>query len=190
MSLKIERDTLKQGPAPSNAPSRAPPGGPLPGTSGKHPIAETIGTAITGGKDNAGTKGYLAVSSSHCLFGRNVETDDALPFFRQAYIKQLEENPLRTKMLTAGTLAGAQELIASWLAKDRNKHGNYFTSRVPKMAAYGALISAPLGHVLIWCLQKAFKGRTSLRAKILQILVSNLIVGFLPVTFWVSVDAK
>lgn len=79
-------------------------------------------------------------------------------------------------MLTAGTLAGLQELIASWLAKDRNKHGNYFTSRVPKMAAYGALVSAPMGHVLIWCLQKAFQGRTSLRAKILQIIVSNLIV--------------
>jgi hypothetical protein len=80
-------------------------------------------------------------------------------------------------MLTSGTLAGLQEFLASWLAKDRNKHGNYFTSRVPKMAAYGALVSAPLGHFLIWLLQKAFKGRTSLRAKILQILVSNLVVS-------------
>ena len=79
-------------------------------------------------------------------------------------------------MLTAGSLAGAQELIASWLAKDRNKHGHYFTSRVPKMAAYGALISAPMGHVLIWFLQKIFEGKTSLKAKILQILASNLIV--------------
>jgi hypothetical protein len=96
--------------------------------------------------------------------------------FVQAYIKQIEENPMRTKMLTAGTLAGAQEFIASWLAKDRNKHGNYFTSRVPKMALYGALVSAPIGHFLIWMLQKVFAGRTSLRSKILQILASNLIV--------------
>ena len=81
-------------------------------------------------------------------------------------------------MLTAGSLAGLQELIASFLAKDRSKHGNYFTSRVPKMAAYGALVSAPLGHVLIWLLQKTFHGRTSLKAKILQIIVSNLIVRF------------
>lgn len=44
------------------------------------------------------------------------------------------------------------------------------------MAAYGAFISAPLGHVLISILQKLFAGRTSLRAKILQILVSNLVV--------------
>ncbi|KAK4650873.1 hypothetical protein QC762_711410 [Podospora pseudocomata] len=128
--------------------------GDLPGTTGKHPISAVVGTALTGGRKNAGTKGYLA-----------------------AYLRQLETNPLRTKMLTAGTLAGAQELIASWLAKDRNKHGNYFTSRVPKMATYGALVSAPLGHFLIWLLQKTFSGRTSLRAKILQILVSNLIIA-------------
>jgi hypothetical protein len=81
-------------------------------------------------------------------------------------------------MLTAGGLAGAQELIASWLAKDRNKHGHYFTSRVPKMAAFGALVSAPMGHFFVWLLQKMFRGRTSLKAKILQIAVSNLIVRF------------
>ena len=79
-------------------------------------------------------------------------------------------------MLTSGSLAALQELLASWIAKDRNKNGHYFTSRVPKMAAYGALISAPLGHVLISILQKAFAGRTSLSAKILQIIVSNLVV--------------
>ncbi|KAF4119734.1 Mpv17 / PMP22 family [Geosmithia morbida] len=126
----------------------------IPGTSGDHPVAEAIGTALTGGRKNAGTPGYLA-----------------------AYIKQLEDNPLRTKMLTSGTLAGLQEVLASFLAKDRNKHGNYFTSRVPKMAAYGALVSAPVGHVLIWMLQFAFRGRTSLKAKVLQILASNLIIA-------------
>lgn len=47
------------------------------------------------------------------------------------------------------------------------------------MAAYGALISAPLGHVLISILQRLFAGRTSLRAKILQIVVSNLVVSSL-----------
>jgi hypothetical protein len=80
-------------------------------------------------------------------------------------------------MLTSGTLAALQEVLASWLAHDRSKHGHYFSSRVPKMAAYGALISAPLGHMLISILQKLFANRTSLKAKILQILVSNLIVG-------------
>ncbi len=83
---------------------------------------------------------------------------------------------MRTKMITSGTLAGLQEFLASWIAKDRSKHGHYFTSRVPKMAIYGAFISAPLGHVMISLLQRMFAGRTSLRSKILQIVVSNLIV--------------
>jgi hypothetical protein len=35
----------------------------IPGTSGKHPVSAAIGTALTGGLQNAGTKGYLAVRS-------------------------------------------------------------------------------------------------------------------------------
>ena len=96
--------------------------------------------------------------------------------FWQAYLKQLQSNPLRTKMLTSGTLSALQELLASWLAHDRSKHGHYFSSRIPKMAAYGAFISAPMGHFLIGFLQWIFAGRTSLKAKVLQILASNLIV--------------
>jgi len=148
MSVKFEKETIKQT-------------GGVAGTQGipmmrggKHELAEEIGTALTGGKGNVGQPGYLA-----------------------AYLQQLQSNPLRTKMLTSGTLSGLQELLASWIAKDRNKNGHYFTSRVPKMAAYGAFISAPMGHVMISLLQKLFAGRTSLKAKILQILVSNLVIA-------------
>jgi len=119
---------------------------------GKHGgLAHEVGEALTKG---GGANGYLA-----------------------AYLKQLQTNPLRTKMLTSGTLSGLQEFMASWIAHDKNKNGHYFTSRVPKMALYGAFISAPLGHVLITILQKLFAGRTSLKAKILQILASNLVVS-------------
>jgi hypothetical protein len=86
---------------------------------------------------------------------------------------------MRTKMLTSGTLSALQELIATFIARDKSKHDHYFTARVPKMAVYGAFISAPLGHVLISILQKVFSGRTSVKAKILQILVSNLVVSTL-----------
>lgn len=73
MSFKFERDTYKQtdgvagiaGAAVSAAADARQQflgkDGPLPGTTGKHPMSEAIGTAITGGKQNAGTKGYLAV---------------------------------------------------------------------------------------------------------------------------------
>lgn len=113
--------------------------------------AHKIGEALTGGNSQTG---YLA-----------------------AYIKQLQSNPLRTKMLTSGSLSALQELLASWLAHDRSKHGHYFSSRIPKMAAYGAFISAPMGHFLISLLQRVFAGRTSLRAKILQIITSNLVIA-------------
>ena len=94
----------------------------------------------------------------------------------QAYLKQLQSNPLRTKMFTSGTLSALQELLASWLAHDRSKHGHYLSSRIPKMAIYGAFVSAPMGHALIGILQWIFAGRTSLKAKVLQIIASNLVV--------------
>lgn len=78
MSFKFERDTYNQqadgaahvaGYAKSAASDArqhlAGREGPLPGTTGKHPISEKIGTVITGGKQNAGTKGYLAVRPSN-----------------------------------------------------------------------------------------------------------------------------
>lgn len=94
----------------------------------------------------------------------------------QSYLQLLQTNPLQTKMVTSGTLSALQELLASLIAGDK-KHGSYLTPRVPMMAIYGAFISAPLGHLLINILQRAFKNRTSTRAKILQILVSNFIVS-------------
>ena len=66
-SVKIERDTIRQGTTALSGTSSL--GGttlvgtPLPGTSGKHPIAEAVGTALTGGKEMAGVKGYLMVCS-------------------------------------------------------------------------------------------------------------------------------
>ncbi|KAB8077078.1 hypothetical protein BDV29DRAFT_169061 [Aspergillus leporis] len=93
------------------------------------------------------------------------------------YLRQLQRNPLRTKMLTSGVLSALQEFLASWIAHDVSRHGHYFSARVPKMLLYGMFISAPLGHFLVGILQKVFAGRTSLKAKILQILVSNLIVS-------------
>ncbi len=59
MSVKFERDTFQK--TAQSVVNNAAPNGQIPGTSGKHPLAEKIGTALTGGAGNAGTKGYLAV---------------------------------------------------------------------------------------------------------------------------------
>lgn len=106
--------------------------------------------------------------------------------YLNAYLAQLQKNPLRTKMLTSGSLGGLQELLASYIAKDRNRHGRYFTSRVPLMAANGAFVMAPVGHVLISLLQRVFANRTSLKAKILQILFSNLFVAPIQNTIYLT----
>jgi peroxisomal membrane protein 2 len=46
-----------------------------------------------------------------------------------------------------------------------------------KMALYGFFVSAPIGHVLIGALQRAFASRTGTGAKIAQILASNLLIA-------------
>jgi hypothetical protein len=56
MSVKFEKDTISQ------TSGMAPEQGLAMVKSSKHPIAHGIGTALTGGKANEGTKGYLAVS--------------------------------------------------------------------------------------------------------------------------------
>lgn len=60
MSVKFEKETIRQT-------------GGVAGTQGilrggKHELAEEIGTALTGGKGNVGTQGYLAVSSFLCRY--------------------------------------------------------------------------------------------------------------------------
>lgn len=83
MSVKFERDTYKQaegvaGPAVSAAAELLGRDGPIPGTSGKHPISEAVGTALTGGKQMAGTKGYLMVRHYHGLL------NGILPCYQEA----------------------------------------------------------------------------------------------------------
>jgi len=93
------------------------------------------------------------------------------------YLRHLSTNPLRTKAITSGALSALQEFLASYIAGEKSPDGTYFTNRVPKMAFYGAVISAPLGHVLTLVLQKVFEGKTTVKDKILQILFSNLLIA-------------
>jgi len=107
-----------------------------------------------------------------------------------AYLQQLATHPLRTKAITGGTLCFIQETLASHIAgtpsPTPSKDAPFILhalarakidSKTVKMGIYGALVSAPLGHVLVGLLQKAFAGKTSTGAKIAQILCSNLLVA-------------
>jgi len=45
------------------------------------------------------------------------------------------------------------------------------------MALYGFFVSAPLGHFLVGLLQRAFAGKTGLKARLAQLLASNLLIA-------------
>jgi hypothetical protein len=64
---------------------------------------------------------------------------------------------------------------ASWLL--HALAGTHVDLKALKMALYGFFISAPIGHVLIGALQKAFAGKTGTGVKIAQIVANNLLVA-------------
>ncbi|KAG1749856.1 uncharacterized protein EDB91DRAFT_1047018 [Suillus paluster] len=106
------------------------------------------------------------------------------------YLKQLATNPLRTKALTSGTFSFLQEVIGSNVAglppPQISKNAAPLTkalararidSKAIKMAMYGFFVSAPMGHLLVGLLQKAFAGKTGLKARLGQLLASNLLIA-------------
>ncbi|KAJ7630804.1 hypothetical protein FB45DRAFT_916601 [Roridomyces roridus] len=107
-----------------------------------------------------------------------------------SYLAELNSHPLRTKAITNATLCFLQEVLGSHIARVPAKRPSpnapilmqflarsHVDSRAFKLALYGFFVSAPLGHVLVGALQKAFAGKTSTGAKIAQILASNLLVA-------------
>ncbi|THH33996.1 hypothetical protein EUX98_g188 [Antrodiella citrinella] len=116
-----------------------------------------------------------------------------------AYLAQLAVHPLRTKSITLGVLQLLQEVVASHVAdvparrvpKEAPVYEHALArakldTKALKMAFYGFFVSAPLGHFLVGLLQKAFAGRTDLKAKIGQILASNLVVAPIQVSVYLA----
>jgi len=115
------------------------------------------------------------------------------------YLAQLTTNPLRTKALTSGAFSFLQEVIGSNVAGiapvQPPKNASPLTktlararidSKAFKMALYGIFVSAPLGHVLVGLLQKAFAGKTGLKARLGQLLASNLLISPIQVTAFLA----
>ncbi|EAU92685.1 hypothetical protein CC1G_01730 [Coprinopsis cinerea okayama7 len=105
------------------------------------------------------------------------------------YLTQLALHPLRTKAITTATLCFLQEVLGSNLAGVparpskgspalvRSLQSVHVDLKAVKMALYGFLVSAPLSHVLVSQLQKAFAGKDSPAAKLGQIVANNLLVA-------------
>ncbi|KAF9527819.1 hypothetical protein CPB83DRAFT_855669 [Crepidotus variabilis] len=117
------------------------------------------------------------------------------------YLVQLALHPLRTKALTTATLCFLQEVLGSNLSGSspripknasptvRTLASVHLDAKAIKMALYGLLVSAPLSHYLIGLLQKAFAGKTSPRAKIGQIIASNLLISPIQVSAYLASTA-
>jgi hypothetical protein len=93
---------------------------------------------------------------------------------------------------STGTLSFLQEILGSYLAgvsiispsKDASMIAYILAAaRAPvdlkalKMAAYGAFIAGPMSHYLVGTLQKFFAGKTSVPARVAQILASNIFIA-------------
>ena len=88
---------------------------------------------------------------------------------------------------TAGVLSFVQEITASHLAGVPSPRPTTtleaalsqakITPRAFAMAVYGAFISAPLNHVLVGRLQRAFAGKTTPKDRVLQILANSVFVA-------------
>ncbi|KAJ3175230.1 hypothetical protein HK101_010706, partial [Irineochytrium annulatum] len=83
----------------------------------------------------------------------------------------LQTKPILTKSLTAATLNGLSELIASLVTTGK------VDGKWVKMSAYGLFISGPLGHHLYAQLEKVFKGKTGTGWAIAKLLATNLVVS-------------
>jgi peroxisomal membrane protein 2 len=127
---------------------------------------------------------YLAQLSQHPLRTKALTTGESCcpVAFRCA--------PPSHHSFPLGTLCFLQEVLGSHLAnvpvrypaKDAPFYSHVLArakvdARAVKMAVYGLLVSAPISHVLVGTLQKAFAGKTGRAAKLGQIVASNLIVS-------------
>jgi len=115
------------------------------------------------------------------------------------YLAQLVQHPLRTKAITTATFSFLQEVLGSHFAgvpppklpRDAPflaalLSRGHVNTRAVKMAIYGFCVSAPIAHFLVGTLQKAFAGKTSLRAKVAQIVAHNLLVSPIQISAYLT----
>ncbi|KAL3461175.1 hypothetical protein BJX64DRAFT_261452 [Aspergillus heterothallicus] len=81
------------------------------------------------------------------------------------------------EMAVAIALSGGEEYLASRLAKDRDRNGRFFTSRVPKQAIFGSLWFIPLNRWLLRATQRLFGTHTDPVSRLCSIIFGMLVVA-------------
>jgi len=120
----------------------------------------------------------------------------------QAYLYQLKHNELRTKAITAGVLGFLQEVLARHLAgvPSRKVHpsagvlerllaASKLNAKAFKMALFGFLVSAPLGHALVKTMQRAFAGRTGPGVKLGMMATGLLVIAPIQIAVFLTNSA-
>uniref|UniRef100_A0A803QW31 Peroxisomal membrane protein PMP22 n=1 Tax=Cannabis sativa TaxID=3483 RepID=A0A803QW31_CANSA len=71
------------------------------------------------------------------------------------YLMQLQQHPLRTKAITAGTLAGLSDIVSQKLTGIQKLQ----LKRILLKVIFGVAYLGPFGHYLHIILDKIFKGK-------------------------------
>ncbi|KAL2844158.1 hypothetical protein BJY01DRAFT_190137 [Aspergillus pseudoustus] len=96
---------------------------------------------------------------------------------------------LLKEMAVAAILSSGAEYVASWLAAERDKHGWFFTARVPKHAIFGSLVYIPLNHWLLKVSRLLFHGRVDSASRFFGILFGLLVVAPVQKIFFFAAGA-
>lgn len=120
----------------------------------------------------------------------------------QAYLYQLKNHELRTKAITAGVLGFIQEVLARHLAgvPTRRLHPSagplehlFAASKINlkafKMAVFGFLVSAPLGHAMVKTMHRIFAGRKGPTLKLGMLAASLLVIAPIQIAVFLTNSA-
>mmetsp|Transcript_19164 Transcript_19164/g.34678 ORF Transcript_19164/g.34678 Transcript_19164/m.34678 type:complete len:186 (-) Transcript_19164:119-676(-) len=89
------------------------------------------------------------------------------------YLKQLRHRPISTKALTAGTIAGASDVIAQLITKGR--YDNF--RRTFALFCFGASYSGPSAHLWQNFLEIVFQGRRDFATALQKMVIDQLLYG-------------
>ncbi|CAJ2658340.1 unnamed protein product [Trifolium pratense] len=86
------------------------------------------------------------------------------------YVKQLQEHPLRTKVITAGVLSGISDIVSQKLTGIQKIQ----FKRVLLKVILGAGYLGPFGHYFHIALEKIFKGKKDSKTVAKKVLIEQL----------------
>ncbi|KAL8469012.1 hypothetical protein ACS0TY_032000 [Phlomoides rotata] len=91
----------------------------------------------------------------------------------QLYLAQLQQHPLRTKMITAGVLSATSDIVAQKLSGIQKLQ----LKRLLLKVIFGAAYLGPFGHFFHILLDKLFKGKKDTKTVAKKVVVEQLTVS-------------